>query len=94
MGVLDDWNGLGKDIIALLVGTVLVIMWLASIAGVWGATRSVVKAGSTAIGGAIVLGIIASQTVLSNRVAEEIEKDHSALPAITVQVDGSGGASR
>jgi hypothetical protein len=94
VGVLEDWNGLGKDIIALLMGTVLVIMWLASVAGVWGATRSVVKAGAAAVGGAIVLGIIASQTVLSGRVAEEIEKDHSARPAAVVKAEGVGGVQR
>ncbi|WP_162604028.1 hypothetical protein [Streptomyces sp. CS014] len=93
VGVLDDWNGLGQDIILFLIGTVLVIMWLVSIAAVWGATRSVVKAGATAIGGAVVLGIIASQTVLSGRVAEEIEKDHSALPApaAVVKAEGADG---
>lgn len=94
VGVLDDWNGLGQDIILFLIGTVLVIMWLASVAGVWGATRSVVKAGATAIGGAIVLGIIASQTVLSSRVAEEIKKDHSALPAAVVKAEGAYGEQR
>lgn len=88
-GVLDDWTGLGADIKLFLTGTVMVIMYLASIAATWGATRSVVKAGGVAVGGAIVLAIIASQVVVSGRVEEELEKDHTALPAVVVQVETS-----
>jgi hypothetical protein len=76
-GILQDWTGMGKDIKTLITAVVLGIIYVGSIAATWAATRSMAKAGVAAVGGALVMGVIASQTVLSNKTAEELKKDHT-----------------
>ncbi|WP_046507431.1 hypothetical protein [Streptomyces odonnellii] len=87
VGILDDVNGMGTDIKTILGSTVLIIMYLALVAGAGFTTRSILKTGVAAIGGAIVLGIVAAQTVLSSKTAEELRTDHSAArPAGVVRI--------
>ncbi|MFG2885742.1 hypothetical protein ACGFYV_26195 [Streptomyces sp. NPDC048297] len=77
VGIIDDFTGLGKDIKSLLTVVVLGIIYVASVGATWAATRSMLKAGVAAAGGAVVLGIIASQVTISNKTAEEFKKDHT-----------------
>ncbi|MFZ3562880.1 hypothetical protein ACOKM5_43895 [Streptomyces sp. BH097] len=83
-GIIEDWTGLGKDVKTLLTVVVLGIIYIASIAATWAATRSMLKAGVAAVGGAMVLGIIASQTVLSSKTAEELKKDHTVGQGVPI----------
>lgn len=88
VGILDDVAGIGSTIKVLLAGTVMVIMYLAAVAATGFTTRSMLKTGAVAVGGALVLGIVASQTILSNKTADELKKDHStgaAPTTVTVQ---------
>lgn len=87
VGIIDDLSGLGKDLKTLLTVIVLSVIYVASVSATWAATRSMLKAGVAAAGGAIVMGIIASQTVLTDKTAEELKKDHTvghSLPVVRV----------
>ncbi|MFF1593081.1 hypothetical protein ACFVY0_33925 [Streptomyces sp. NPDC058286] len=84
VGILDDFTGMGKDIKTLLTVVVLGIIYVGSIGATWAATRSMLKAFVAAIGGAIVMGVIASQTVLTNKTAEELKKDHTVGQSVRV----------
>ncbi|WP_425824616.1 hypothetical protein [Streptomyces fractus] len=84
VGIIDDASGLGKDLKTLISVVVLGIMYVLGVAATWGATRSMLKAGVAAVGGAMVLGIIASQTVLSSKTAEELKKDHTVGQGVPV----------
>ncbi|MGW6362212.1 hypothetical protein ACWFR5_45375 [Streptomyces sp. NPDC055092] len=77
VGIIDDFTGMGNDVKTLLTVVVLGIIYVGSIGATWAATRSMLKAFVAAVGGAIVMGVVASQTVLSNKTAEELKKDHT-----------------
>ncbi|MFF9569973.1 hypothetical protein [Streptomyces sp. NPDC014685] len=77
VGIIDDLAGLGKDVKSLLTAVVLGIIYVCSVGATWATTRSMLKAGVAAAGGAVVLGIIASQMTISNKTAEEFKKDHT-----------------
>ncbi|MEK0098553.1 hypothetical protein WDA79_08590 [Streptomyces sp. A475] len=84
VGIIDDFTGMGKDVKSLLTVVVLGIIYVGSIGATWAATRSMLKAFVAAVGGAIVMGVIASQTVLSNKTAEELKKDHTVGQGVHV----------
>lgn len=87
IGIIDDLSGLGKDLKTLLTVIVLGVIYVGSVGATWAATRSMLKAGVAAAGGAVVMGIIASQTVLTDKTAEELKKDHTVgrgLPVVSV----------
>ncbi|MFE5689890.1 hypothetical protein ACFVAQ_20270 [Streptomyces sp. NPDC057651] len=84
VGIIDDFTGMGKDVKTLLTVVVLGIIYVGSIGATWAATRSMLKAFVAAVGGAIVMGVIASQTVLSNKTAEELKKDHTVGQGVRV----------
>ncbi|MFE6894791.1 hypothetical protein [Streptomyces sp. NPDC057694] len=89
-GIIEDFTGLGKDVKTLITVVVLGIIYVGSIGATWAATRSMLKAGVAAVGGAIVMGVIASQTVLSDKTAEELKKDHTVGQQVgVVRVDSA-----
>ncbi|WUW19303.1 hypothetical protein OG521_00290 [Streptomyces sp. NBC_01463] len=77
VGILDDWTAMGKDVKTLITVVVLGIIYVGSVGATWAASRSMLKAFVAAVGGAVVMGVIASQTVLSTKTAEELKKDHT-----------------
>ncbi|MFG3134294.1 hypothetical protein ACGFZU_42245 [Streptomyces tendae] len=76
-GIIEDFTGLGTDLKTLLTVVVLGVIYVASVGATWTATRSMLKAGVAAAGGAIVMGIIAAQMTISDKTAEELKKDHT-----------------
>ncbi|MFF1400037.1 hypothetical protein ACFVZD_40405, partial [Streptomyces sp. NPDC058287] len=100
VGIIDDFTGLGKDVKTLLTVVVLGIIYVASVGATWASTRSMLKASVAAVGGAIVMGVIASQMTISNKAAEELKKDHTVgqgprRPEAAVErVDGFARALR
>ncbi|MFG7941237.1 MULTISPECIES: hypothetical protein [Streptomyces] len=91
VSILEDATGLGSDLKSFMQVTVLGILYLALVISVGVATRSVLKTGVAALGGAVFWGIVAAQDVLSDKTKEEFEKDHSA-PAVVRVVDVPGAA--
>ncbi|MFE6153667.1 hypothetical protein [Streptomyces sp. NPDC057889] len=77
VGIIEDLTGMGKDVKTLLTVVVLGIIYVGSVGATWASTRSMLKAGVAAVGGAIVMGVIASQMTISNKAAEELKKDHT-----------------
>ncbi|MFB8031741.1 hypothetical protein ACFC5Z_02040 [Streptomyces sp. NPDC056004] len=88
-GIIGDLTGLGKDVKTLLTVVVLGIIYVGSVGATWAATRSMLKAGVAAAGGAIVMGIIASQATITNKTAEEFEKDHTVGQGVVRVTDTS-----
>ncbi|MEU7205420.1 hypothetical protein [Streptomyces sp. NPDC045470] len=97
-GILDDAETLGTRIKTLLVGVVLGVMYLVSVAMTWGQTKSVLKTVVVAVGGAAVLAIVANVTVLRDKIGEDIKTAgarHSAsAPVLTGGEKLPDGASR
>ncbi|MYS39644.1 hypothetical protein K388_06956 [Streptomyces sp. KhCrAH-43] len=87
VGILDDWTALGKDVRVLITVVVLGTIYVAAVAVTWSTSRSVVKAAVAAVGGALVLGVIASQPAISGKTAEEIKKDHTVGQGVVRLVD-------
>ncbi|WP_149563846.1 MULTISPECIES: hypothetical protein [Streptomyces] len=90
VSILEDATGLGSDLKTFMQVTVLGILYVALVISVGIATRSVLKTGVAALGGAIFLGIVAAQSVLSDKTKEEFERDHSARPAVVRIADAPG----
>ncbi|MCX4399934.1 hypothetical protein OG887_44595 (plasmid) [Streptomyces sp. NBC_00053] len=88
-GIINDLTGLGKDLKTLLTVVVLGIIYVASVGATWAATRSMLKAGVAAAGGAVVMGIIASQATITDKTAEEFEKDHTVGQGVVRVIDTS-----
>ena len=72
-GILTDANTLGEGIRLLLTGVVMLIMGSASVIATYGRTQSPLKATVAGLGAGVVLGIVASMTVLSDNTADTIE---------------------
>ncbi|RII06952.1 hypothetical protein DSC45_34560 [Streptomyces sp. YIM 130001] len=89
--ILDEWTALGKDLITFLTAVVMVVAYLASVAATYFTTRSPLKTGVAAVAGAIVLGIIASQTLLSKQTEEQIDQNNAAPVRVVVVADARSG---
>ncbi|MFI8930619.1 hypothetical protein ACIG3E_23440 [Streptomyces sp. NPDC053474] len=88
-GIIDDFAGLGGDIKTLLASVVLGIMYLCLVIMTGFTSRSFLKTLVAAVGGGIVLGVVASQTVLSSKTSEELKKNHTVgapAPAAVVRL--------
>lgn len=90
-GAISDANTLVTQLKNFFLVGVLGLMYVVSIAYVWGQTKSVLKAGVAAIGGAVVLAIVVNMTVVRDRIGEDIKSPGgNAAPAAVRVVDHIG----
>lgn len=87
-GAISDANSLVTQLKNFVLVGVLGLMYVISIAYVWGQTKSVLKAGVAAIGGAAVLAIVVNMTSVRDKIGEDIKSPESnAAPAAVRVVD-------
>ncbi|MCB5910398.1 hypothetical protein [Streptomyces pinistramenti] len=87
-GVIADANSLVSQLKNFFLVGVLGLMYVVSIAWVWGQTKSVLKAGVAAIGGAVVLAIVVNMAVLRDKIGEDIKNPSSAAAPVAERVVG------
>ncbi|TSB31993.1 hypothetical protein [Streptomyces benahoarensis] len=80
-GAISDANSLVSQLKDFFLVGVLGLMYVVSIAFVWGQTKSVLKAGVAAIGGAVVLAIVVNMTVLRDKIGEDIKNPSGGTAA-------------
>lgn len=97
-GAISDANSIVTQLKTFFLVGVLGLMYVVSIAFVWGQTKSVLKAGVAAIGGAVVLAIVVNMTVLRDKIGEDIKNPGGAAAPAAVRVvehiDPAGGDRR
>lgn len=87
-GAISDANALVSQLKNFVLVGVLGLMYVISIAYVWGQTKSVLKAGVAAIGGAVVLAIVVNMTVVRDKIGEDIKSPGgNAAPAAVRVID-------
>ncbi|MEW1678482.1 hypothetical protein AB0O47_35350 [Streptomyces noursei] len=87
-GAISDANALVSQLKNFFLVGVLGLMYVVSIAYVWGQTKSVLKAGVAAIGGAVVLAIVVNMTSVRDKIGEDLKSPGSnAAPAAVRVVD-------
>ncbi|MFF8790792.1 hypothetical protein [Streptomyces sp. NPDC015125] len=87
-GIISDANSLAGQIKQLLLVGVLGCMYVGFVAVVWGQTKSVLKAAVAAIGGAVVMAIVANMTVLRDKVGEDLKNPGGTASSAAVRVVG------
>ncbi|MFI9082073.1 hypothetical protein ACIGW8_37560 [Streptomyces sioyaensis] len=85
-GAISDANSLVSQLKNFFLVGVLGLMYVVSIAFVWGQTKSVLKAGVAAIGGAVVLAVVVNMTVLRDKIGEDIKNPGGAAAPAAVRV--------
>lgn len=81
-GAISDANSIVSQLKTFFLVGVLGLMYVVSIAFVWGQTKSVLKAGVAAIGGAVVLAVVVNMAVLRDKIGEDIKNPGgTAAPA-------------
>ncbi|MFJ9855345.1 hypothetical protein [Streptomyces sp. NPDC101150] len=85
-GAISDANSLVTQLKNFLLVGVLGLMYVGSIVLVWGQTKSVMKAGVAAIGGAVVLAIVVNMTVLRDKIGEDIKNPSGKTTGAAVHV--------
>lgn len=92
-GAISDATTLVTQLKTFFLVGVLGLMYVVSIAFVWGQTKSVLKAGVAAIGGAVVLAIVVNMAVLRDKIGDDIKNPGgTAAPAAIRVVDHLGPA--
>ncbi|KIZ15671.1 hypothetical protein [Streptomyces natalensis] len=85
-GAISDANSLVTQIQNFFLVGVLGLMYTVSIAYVWGQTKSVLKAGVAAIGGAVVMAIVFNMTSVRDKIGEDIKNPSGKTTGAAVRV--------
>ncbi|MCF3143648.1 hypothetical protein [Streptomyces platensis] len=85
-GAISDANSIVSQLKTFFLVGVLGLMYVVSIAFVWGQTKSVLKAGVAAIGGAVVLAIVVNMASVRDKIGEDIKNPSGAAAPAAVRV--------
>ncbi|GAB7035995.1 hypothetical protein AB0G35_23960 [Streptomyces sp. NPDC021749] len=85
-GAISDATTLVNQLKTFFLVGVLGLMYVVFIVFVWGQTKSVLKAGIAAIGGAVVLAIVANMTVLRDKIGEDLKNPGGTAASAAVRV--------
>ncbi|MEU6332072.1 hypothetical protein ABZ851_33170 [Streptomyces sp. NPDC047049] len=85
-GAISDANTLVNQLKTFFLVGVLGLMYVISIAYVWGQTKSVLKAGVAAIGGAVVLAIVVNMTSVRDKIGEDIKNPGGTAAPASIRV--------
>lgn len=90
--VLDNLEAQGEQLRTILLTTVLGLMYVGIVIVTLTVTKSFLKGAAAAVGGAVVVGIVLAQVVLSEQTAEQIEQGNKGA-AVVRPVEGIGGGA-
>ncbi|UQA97505.1 hypothetical protein [Streptomyces halobius] len=97
-GAISDANTLVSQLKNFFLVGVLGLMYVVSIAFVWGQTKSVMKAAVAAIGGAVVLAIVVNMASVRDKIGEDIKnpagKTNAAAVRVVDHIGPAGGDRR
>ncbi|MEV0888537.1 hypothetical protein AB0J03_32610 [Streptomyces microflavus] len=93
-GAIEDVDALGKQLNAVLIGTVMALMLTGSVVLTWKATKSILAAGATFVGGAALWFLVMNAALFRDSVGENLKPSSAPTSVVKVAETGSGDELR